>query len=112
VNKDATPRRFSFALDTRAPLQLVAPASVAAAPEEVLSVPVTVRAAPARCAAAPTCSSRCATWNRALVVSEKSRPSTRRVRNEDAALVGAGAGPGDRHPAAHHRRRHLGRYCS
>ncbi|MEO8160066.1 MAG: FixG Ig-like domain-containing protein, partial [Arenimonas sp.] len=46
VNKDAHPHRFGIALDTAAPLQLVAPPVVAAGPEAVLTVPVTVRAAP------------------------------------------------------------------
>jgi cytochrome c oxidase accessory protein FixG len=45
VNKDAHAHRFTLALASNAPLQLLAPASVEAAPEEVLTVPVTVRAA-------------------------------------------------------------------
>src|SRR5207342_2395999 len=46
VNKDHHPHRFGLALDSLAPLQLVAPPAVSAASEEVISVPVTVRAAP------------------------------------------------------------------
>jgi len=46
VNKDAQAHSFVLALDSRAPLQLAAPAILQAGPEEVLTVPVTVRAAP------------------------------------------------------------------
>jgi polyferredoxin len=45
VNKEARAHRYALALDTRAPLLLAAPATLAAGPEEVLTVPVTVRAA-------------------------------------------------------------------
>jgi cytochrome c oxidase accessory protein FixG len=45
VNKEAMPHRFGLALDSKAPLELAAPATLSAASEEVLTVPVTVRAA-------------------------------------------------------------------
>jgi cytochrome c oxidase accessory protein FixG len=45
VNKEGRVHRFTLALASNAPLQLLAPATLDAAPEEVLTVPVTVRTA-------------------------------------------------------------------
>jgi polyferredoxin len=73
VNKEASAHRFAIALDTKAPLQVVAPAELSAAPEEILTVPVTVRAAPGAVRGGVDLKFQVRDLDTGLVVSEEAR---------------------------------------